>query len=118
MIVDDEPLMCEWVAAALEDDFAVTAFTSPRAALAALQEADFAAILCDVMMPELNGIDLYEEAVRERPMLSERFLFMTGGAFTERARLFLRQTGRPVLRKPCARQDVVDALAQLGVVPR
>ncbi|MEY4513265.1 MAG: hypothetical protein RLZZ450_5387 [Pseudomonadota bacterium] len=115
LIVDDEPLMCEVLAASLADDFSVTAFTSPRAALAALREHDFEAILCDVMMPELNGMDLYEQAILDRPELGSRFVFITGGAFTERARLFLRQTGRPVVKKPCSRKELLDVIGRLRV---
>jgi two-component system NtrC family sensor kinase len=113
LIVDDEPLMCELLAATLSDDYSVTAFTSARAALAALQENDYDVILCDVMMPELNGMDLYELAILDRPELGERFVFITGGAFTERARLFLRQTGRPVVKKPCSRKELLEVIGRV-----
>jgi CheY-like chemotaxis protein/two-component sensor histidine kinase len=115
VIIDDEPLMCELFAAMLSDAYDVAAFTSPRAALASILEGNFDVILCDVMMPELNGVDLYSRATRERPDVSERFVFVTGGAFTERARVFLRQTGRRTLRKPCERADLVAVIEQVLV---
>src|SRR5262249_27705246 len=46
-------------------------------------------ILCDLMMPEMTGMDLYEELTRAVPSQAERMIFMTGGAFTPRARSFL-----------------------------
>jgi CheY-like chemotaxis protein len=115
LVVDDEPLLCELLGTMLADDYAVVAFTSPRAALAALLERDFDVVLCDVMMPELNGTELFDRAVREKPALSERFVFITGGAFTEYARLFLKQTGRPVLRKPCERRELLDVVGRIAV---
>jgi signal transduction histidine kinase len=115
LIIDDEPLLCELLSAMLSDQYAVAAFTSPRAALAALTERDFDAIVCDVMMPELNGMELFDRIARERPHLVDRFVFITGGAFTERARLFLKQTGRPVLRKPCERHELLDVVARIMV---
>lgn len=115
LIIDDEAELCELWGSILEEDYAVTAFTSPRAALAALRENDYDAIVCDVMMPELTGVELYDHATRGRPGLAERFIFITGGAFTERARLFLKQTGRPVLRKPCPPQELLGLVASVAV---
>jgi CheY-like chemotaxis protein len=110
LVVDDEPLMCELLAAMLSDSYEVAAFTSPRAALASMLEGDFDVILCDVMMPELSGVDLYGRATSERPELADRFVFITGGAFTQRARLFLNHIGGLVLRKPCARAELLSAV--------
>ncbi|MDB4974926.1 MAG: Sensory box histidine kinase/response regulator [Myxococcaceae bacterium] len=113
LVVDDEPTVCELLAAQLSGPYDVAAFTSSRAALASMLEGNFDVILCDVMMPELNGMDLYARATRERPELAERFIFITGGAFTERARLFMNQTGRPVLRKPCAQEELLETVQML-----
>jgi len=112
MVVDDDPLMCEVLAALLASDYDVTAFTSPRAALAVMLEGDIDLILCDVMMPELSGIDVYERLDQERPELARRFIFLTGGAFTERARIFLKRIDRPVITKPFARKKLLDAIQQ------
>ena len=73
----------------------------------------FDVIFCDVMMPTLTGMELFDAVVRERPSLADRFVFITGGAFTERARLFLKQTGRPVLRKPCQRAELLEVVARI-----
>jgi two-component system, NtrC family, sensor kinase len=37
---------------------------------------------------------------REQPDLAARFVFVTGGAFTERARKFVDEVGLPVIEKP------------------
>ena len=112
MVVDDEPLMCEVLAAMLSTDYEVTAFTSPRAALAAMVEGSVDLILCDVMMPELSGIDLYDRLERERPDLTRRFVFITGGAFTERVRFFLKRIDRPIIAKPFARQELLSVIQE------
>jgi len=109
-IIDDDPLMCEVLATILADDYDVAPFTSPRAALTAVLDGSFDLVLCDVMMPELNGIELYERLVRERPELANRFVFITGGAFTERARLFLRATDRPTVQKPFSRHALAKVI--------
>ena len=48
-------------------------------------------VLCDLMMPDMTGMDLYAEVARRHPGLERRFIFMTGGAFTPRATEFLAQ---------------------------
>jgi CheY-like chemotaxis protein len=52
------------------------------------------------MMPEVSGMDVYETILEERPDIAARFIFMTGGAFTERARAFLERVSNPKLEKP------------------
>jgi DNA-binding NtrC family response regulator len=52
------------------------------------------------MMPDVSGMDVHERIARERPELAKRFVFVTGGAFTERARRFVDEVGLPVIEKP------------------
>jgi CheY-like chemotaxis protein len=79
----------------------VATVTSGRAALAILAgEPRFDVILCDLMMPDVSGMDVHERLARERPELAQRFVFVTGGAFTERARRFVDEVGLPVIEKP------------------
>jgi DNA-binding NtrC family response regulator len=107
VIVDDDPLMCEVLSALLEDEFEVTTFTSAHAGLATALAGNLDLVLCDVMMPELDGIEFYVRLTTQRPELQERFVFITGGAFTERAREFLKRNKLPILEKPFARADVI-----------
>ncbi len=60
----------------------------------------FDVILCDLMMPELSGIDLYQRLAQLAPEAAARMIFMTGGAFTEGARRFLEEVPNPTLTKP------------------
>ncbi|HEY6877161.1 MAG TPA: response regulator, partial [Polyangiales bacterium] len=110
LVVDDDPLVCELFEEMLYEDFEVTALTVPLQALAALRGGQFDLILCDVMMPDLDGLALYERATLARPELRERFVFVTGGAFSARARGALRKTQRPVLQKPCYRHELLDTI--------
>jgi hypothetical protein len=51
-------------------------------------------------MPELSGIDLFHWLEPIEPALAKRFVFMTGGAFTARARAFLDSVDNLRLDKP------------------
>lgn len=46
----------------LEDDYSVTTFSNPKVALNSIQNGDsFDLILCDIMMPEMNGLELLKQ---------------------------------------------------------
>jgi CheY-like chemotaxis protein len=60
----------------------------------------FDLILCDLMMPEMTGMDLHRELSRMVPDQASRMIFVTGGAFTEKARLFLSETPKEQIEKP------------------
>jgi signal transduction histidine kinase len=57
-------------------------------------------ILCDIMMPELTGMDFYRQLREFDPALSDRVVFMTGGTFTESARTFLESVPNHYVDKP------------------
>jgi two-component system, cell cycle sensor histidine kinase and response regulator CckA len=71
----------------------------------------FDVVLCDVMMPDMGGIEIYE-ALRERMRGEEkRMIFMTGGAFTARSRDFLARVPNACVEKPFARAAIDAAIA-------
>jgi PAS domain S-box-containing protein len=101
LIVDDEPLVGEAIARALSEENDVEVVTEAKQALARVQKgAVYDIVLCDLMMPVMTGMDLYAELVRAAPKLAGRLVFMTGGAFTPRARAFLENVVNPCLEKP------------------
>jgi PAS domain S-box-containing protein len=101
LIVDDEPMVARALRAELRERYDVVVANDGNQALDILLADDrFDLILCDLFMPGHDGIAIFERVRRERPGLHERFAFITGGAFTDRARKFLAQTSNPRLEKP------------------
>jgi signal transduction histidine kinase len=101
LVIDDEALVSEAIGRVLSDENDVTSASTAREALDLIARGEhFDAILCDLMMPVMTGMDLYAEVVRVAPHLTGRIVFMTGGAFTPRARAFLESVGNPCLEKP------------------
>lgn len=100
LVVDDDRAVADGVAEVLEDHDVVVV-NGGRAALEALhRDRTFDVILCDLMMPDMTGMDLYESIARDEPALAERFVFMTGGAFTSRAQQFLDDVPNARIEKP------------------
>jgi PAS domain S-box-containing protein len=101
LIIDDEPMLLRAMQRALETEHEVVTSSDPRQALALLHEDQtFDLVLCDLLMPGLTGMDVYEQVLGSAPALARRFLFLTGGAFTPRAADFLRSVPHPRLEKP------------------
>lgn len=46
-------------------------------------------ILCDLMMPQVTGMEVHERLTRSASDQAERMVFLTGGAFTPTAHAFL-----------------------------
>ncbi|MGD0675756.1 MAG: ATP-binding protein [Polyangiaceae bacterium] len=101
LVIDDEKLVGLAIARSLSEDNDVAVATEAREALARIAGGDeFDVILCDLMMPIMTGMDLYAEIMRSTPQMANRLVFMTGGAFTPRARAFLESVNNPWLEKP------------------
>jgi two-component system NtrC family sensor kinase len=94
----------------------VTTVTSARDALSKLGAGErFDLILCDLMMPEMTGMDLYDELQQSMADQAAKFMFMSGGAFTDNARAFLARSCNEVIDKPfkgAGLRQVVDRFLQ------
>ena len=76
-------------------------------ALAWIDAGDrFDVILCDLMMPVMNGIDLFAAIQERAPELASRVVFFSGGAFTDEARAFLDRVENAALEKPFEPQQL------------
>ncbi|QRN95212.1 response regulator [Archangium violaceum] len=107
LVVDDEPMIGMAIRRTFQRDHEVVTLTSAREACERLTGGEcFDLILCDVMMPEMSGVELHQELSRHSPELAERMVFMTGGAFTPKARTFLSQVKNRRIDKPFSSQDL------------
>ena len=94
----------------------VTAFTGGREALDRIRSGlVYDALLCDLMMPGMTGMQFYDELLDAAPELAARVVFVTGGAFTPSSRRFLERVPNPRLEKPFdldALHRALDAVAE------
>ena len=74
----------------------------------------FDVIFCALMMPEMSGMDFYDEASRGFPDAAERTVFVTEGAFTPVAAAFLARVANRQLEKPFAPETVRTLVHALG----
>jgi CheY-like chemotaxis protein len=112
LVVDDEPRIGQMMNWALRSHDVVVA-AGGREALDRLQNESFDVVICDLMMPEVTGMDVHAEVARSWPELLPRLLFMTGGAYADRARAFLARPDIRYLHKPFQLDELRDAVQEI-----
>jgi signal transduction histidine kinase len=101
LVVDDEPMLCTVIERMLRTAHDVTTATSATEALRSLSGGEqYDLILCDLMMPEITGMEFYARLQQAAPDQAGKIVFMTGGAFTEKTQAFLRQLTAESVEKP------------------
>jgi PAS domain S-box-containing protein len=101
LVIDDERLVLNSLRRLLGREHDVVTCMSARDALERLDRGEtFDVVLCDIMMPEMNGMELWNEVELRFPELAPHFFFLTGGAFTPALAQFRDLVAERVLSKP------------------
>jgi CheY-like chemotaxis protein len=112
LVVDDEPAIGKALRRILAGEHDVTLETDARSAFERLDGESFDIIFCDLMMPNMSGMDFFEQVSARSPALAARIVFLTGGAFSPKSEEFLRQNRKRCLSKPFSR-DAVNTMVHL-----
>ena len=114
LLIDDEAAVGNSVSRLVRDVYEVHCVQDAREALRLLSNGMyFDAILCDLMMPGMSGMDFVTELERLAPDLALRTGLMTGGAFTAQAREFVGRRSRGLLEKPFERERLCTFVEHL-----
>jgi PAS domain S-box-containing protein len=111
LVIDDDKRFGALLCHVLSSEHDVDVFDSAKDALKqALKRLSagqhYDVILCDMMMPVVSGMDFYKALREVAPDEADRIVFLTGGAFTARAREFLDQVPNMRFEKPLEIQDL------------
>ncbi|HZJ62799.1 MAG TPA: ATP-binding protein, partial [Kofleriaceae bacterium] len=107
LVIDDEESLAQAIRRFLSVEHNVTAVYRARDALDLLELGTrYDVILCDLMMPQITGMELHTEIVRIDPQQATRIVFLTGGAFTPSARDFLVGATNRRIEKPFDLKEV------------
>jgi CheY-like chemotaxis protein len=108
LVIDDEAAVGRTIQRLLGEQYDVVVLTAGSEAIDLLvrKAENFDLILCDLTMPDVTGMDVYTRSIEARAEIGQRFVFMTGGTFSPRARDFLDQVPNERLDKPFDLQTV------------
>jgi two-component system, response regulator YesN len=113
LIVDDNPSMANILAEVLEaKGFQVHPVSSGLEALKFLNQHPVDILLTDVIMPEINGVELYREAQKIHPQLTT--ILMTAYSADELIQQGMREGIRTILNKPIDIDFLLSLLKAVG----
>lgn len=111
MIVDDEEGVLRAVKESMLPKVACCdIFNDGQAAIEALMDRDYDAILLDIKMPGVNGMEFYRRISDAKPYLSERVIFLTGDTENEATESFIKLTGCRYLEKPFTLKELLNLM--------
>jgi len=114
LVVDDDPAVARSLQLLLEP-FEVEVATSGADAVARCLDAGPDVVLCDVLMPDMLGLEVRERVRARAGGAAPPFLFMTGGAFTAEVEQSAAQLDEAELvQKPFDLEAVSARLAALA----
>jgi two-component system nitrogen regulation response regulator NtrX len=114
LVVDDDQQLAsalQWILA--DENYLVDVAFDGEQALLKVKVHEYDAVICDLKMPKLRGDEFYLKAKEMRPMLADRFIFITGFATDPNIALFLNKHGVKYLVKPFAVQGLISCVKQL-----
>jgi DNA-binding response OmpR family regulator len=101
LIIEDEPGIAKACTRTLNaEGFQVDHAVNGRVALDILQKNGYDLCLIDIITPEMNGIELYQQLKDKCPHLVSKVIFTTGDVLTDNVKAFLDKVDRPFLAKP------------------
>ena len=112
LFVDDEPSMRAGVEAfGRLRGFEVITAGDGREALEIIHTTGFDAVVTDIRMPEMDGLQLYDALRKERPGLASRLIFITGDVVSSSGQFAAAK--QPTLTKPFSFERLEDMLVTL-----
>jgi PAS domain S-box-containing protein len=101
LVVDDEIVIRQFVSQILaEEGHEVEVVDSAEGALEEVNSKEYQAIMLDIKMPGMSGIELYRHFQKISPLLADRVVFITGDVMGTSTMAFLSKTKAPYIIKP------------------
>lgn len=112
LVVDDEPALLRAMKRGLSIHHKIVVASDGEEALEILKsDNNFDTIICDLMMPKIDGVDVFYELKEISPELAKKMIFCTGGAITNRTRDFRMSAKNKFFDKPVKISDLEEYLA-------
>jgi CheY-like chemotaxis protein len=111
LVVEDEPAVLDLVCTLLGNTgWRVDVASGGRLGLDRVRRRRYDLIVSDMRMAEGSGAEFYRSAITEDPLLSRRFIFVTGDTASADAWSFLKGADVPIIEKPFQPTAFLDAV--------
>lgn len=111
LVVDDKSVNVNLLKAVLENEGEVYTAVNGLEALEKVEENFFSAIVTDVEMPVMDGVEFYCKAVERFPKIGKRFVFFTASCDSNRLAL-LKEMRVKCLKKPAPISDIRNTVRE------
>ncbi len=113
LVIDDDAAVRRVITRIVQKTCDVVTVGDGATALAELErvDANCAVVICDMRRPGQDGPAVYPAAVERDPRWATRFIFLTGGLFTESSQAFVSNINPVILAKPIDREKLLSLLA-------
>ena len=114
LIIDDDVELRDTLDQIISDTYETVATGDAREALKMLTAGEkFDVIMCDLMMPNMSGVEFYQMLKLQAPLFCTKVLFLTGGSFTLKTTDFLKQPGIQACEKPIQIENLLEHLQSI-----
>jgi CheY-like chemotaxis protein len=111
LVIDDEPVLLRGLKRSLSEHDVVTA-SSVNQGIQLYKSNEFDIVFCDLMMPDLNGLEFYSRLTELGPTHAQRLVLMTGGVFSDRLGCSLSEIPTPCILKPFKHGEIERLIHQ------
>lgn len=114
LLIEDEPAVMSYVKAVLErSGYEVVCSESGVEGLKLLESGAFLGVISDMRTPGgVNGADVHDWIVANRPELASHLVFITGDIAHEDTAATLQRTGVPCVEKPFRAKQFISVVEQ------
>ncbi len=109
LVIDDDPVICEIVVETLNNQgYTVDAALSGEEVSVFLAQKSYPIVLCDILLPDTNGLELMSEIKQLNP---DTFVILfTGHASVDLAKEAIRQGAYDFITKPFTSNEIIEAV--------
>lgn len=114
LVVDDEPVVGGIICSVLEQmGYEVDQAMDGDEAMDLAVQNSYSVIVCDLLMPRINGMALYDVWLKEAPEAAARTIFVTGDSLGQETSEFIKRTGCRCIFKPFRLNDLAEIVVQV-----
>lgn len=115
LIIDDEAIIRTLLKRMLKEHNTNEAASGTHAIQILNSDSEYDLIFCDMMMPQMSGVEFHEWIMIEKPHLASRIIFISGGIFSSRVQEYLQINNLRRLNKPFDSDSISEIIKEFSM---